>query len=138
MHFVDHNILSNFYSLTSHGVKMELYNNQPSISSKSQAEPDVILDFQKSDFQESRMLALDQKTSMPGTGKSLIIPGISQRRFKRTLQYFSEDLIKKKYPLTSEMDLALEILGDNCLDFQAHLIYWAKIVHLFPSSHSHL
>lgn len=138
-HFIgiqEQNLPSNFGPLIQKGVIVEPYdqtNPKHNPVYYCQKNPDTLFDFEKSEFIDKRIHALDQKTNNPGLGQNKMLSEITPQRYNSTIDRLKKTLKLDNY-LTTEMNNVLELLVTNCQDFEKHQLIWAKSLHLFPNN----
>ena len=130
--FVENNTLTNFSTLYDLNVTISPFLNQ-TLDSRTQAKPDVVLDFSKSEhFEDKRVHGMDLKVvKNPGIAKSTILSDISVIKYQLILDNLSTTMQSSS---TNSVKQALNALKKTSYDLKEHQIVWANNLHLFPST----
>jgi hypothetical protein len=95
-----------------------------------QQEPDIVLDARNTEFNDTTIRFLDQKTNHPGTGKNKILSNISEKRYCTTLNLFLLEY-QKVNKNTYEIVTLINSLKTSCNNFAEHQLIWARGLPLF-------
>lgn len=133
--FLEVNTLTNFTALKEHGVCLATYNNQ-SLHTKAQMNPDAVLGFNGSYFEDQRNHGLDLKAvRQPGIGRSNLLSELSHDNFKGVIKNFRINAQRESVALSSEALSFLDDFPNNSSNVIDHQLLWAKYLNLFPDNY---
>jgi len=127
-------------SLTIHGIKLDYYKTGQFLHTKSQAEPDIVVDMRESIFEDKRIHGVDVKAyvKLPNEIDSRAFSQVSKEDYKNGLRHFENLIINNIPELASDhvekIKEHLISLKESCdrKDLTLHYFSWAKGLHLYP------
>lgn len=136
---IEHNLLTNFVPLRNKNVIINNYDNTIILDSKGQECPDAAFDLKKSPFNDTRIIAMDQKSNPSEKGlANHILSNITEAAYTKGIRRYQSELFYRNslhnIPLaTEEIRQGLELLVKTCNKLEEHQLVWANYVKYFPN-----